>query len=469
MPVKLFFFFTILLVCFALNPDGLRAQISLSGFTGNYNAITFQPPHELIAGRNRVRLNFRNDFSDARIYLSAGLAHQYAHAADSLDFRFREAYFDLFLENVDIRVGKQVTAWGKTDGGFIMDVISPFDLSEFTTQQFTELREGVTALSYARFFGRNTLQVLVNPVFEPSRLPAYTGRWSAVPTDFFPVPTTFEVYERDSSTIRDVQGAVRFAWRPSFSFDVDVAALYWRNRLPGYFKEFDVIDLFWFKVPEAVTFTETYKTGLILGGWGEYRVSNNLALLFEAGWHQKKPFDILPENISGSDFDLLENLDFENIDPSQVPELLDLIQRFTMAIDEYGGAGFLDYRPAFSWMAGLRLGLDGWTVGAQFTAEHILRHDPEIVQEPFFGGLTLTLTKPFLRDKLLARFLGRYHLNGNDIWLNPEASYSIRDGLVVSAGAHVFGREKPDRIYGHPSYYRYRNNSFGFISMTFYW
>jgi hypothetical protein len=452
-------------------PQPALAQLEFTGYVGNYNAYTTRPPHELISARNRVRLNFRRTFRDGRAYVSTDLRQFYASSSDSLDFRLREAFIDVFLEHADLRIGKQAIAWGNAQGDFIFDLVSPFDLSEFLTQDFTELREGVTAVSYTRYIGSNQLQLLLNPAFEPSRLPDYDGRWGVVPNDIFPFPADFETYDPGTRSISDMQGAARFAWRGPLNFDLDVALLYWRSRTPGYRKEFETTPLGDFRIPEAITLTEDYKPSLIAGFWGEYRPGGDWQLPFELAYFSQRPVDILPGPLTDEDLQLLRRIQQEDgaADDLSFAELTGLLARFNEALELGEPSGFLSYQPALKWMAGVAHPVLGWDVSLQYLADITLQHDDDVLQEQWFHGLSAVLNQQFLRQRLLVRLLGRYQFNGQDFWLNPAFEYDFRDNLSLSLGAHLFGGLQPEQNYPQLSFRRYGSNSLGYASVKLFW
>ena len=469
--MRLRFYFFQCLVCLFYLSFGTDA-LSQSRFTGqlsNYNAWGLSEPNELISGRNNVRLNFTNTFDRGRVYVSSNLRHHYAFSTDSLDFRLREAFFDVFLKNGDLRVGKQVIVWGKTDGDFIMDVVSPFDLSEFITQDFTELREGVSAISYTHYLGRTQLQAIINPVFEPSRLPEYSDRWAVVPADFFPIPTNFSRYKNSQPTLRDTQAALRLALRPSLNFDLDLGVLYWNSRTPGYFKTFETTEVLELRIPERIQFDETYHAGIITGGWGEYRFTDKLRFVFEAAYMQKRSYDVFSMDITRDDIAFLERVQQGDINPDELGLLLDVLNRFNTALEKYEDSGFLIHRPSIKFMGGISTDVFNWSVGIQYTGDSILDYEDDILQDAYFHSITTTVNRGFFRDTLLFRFLGKYQFNGNDFWINPEFRYDFRDGLNVALGAHIFGGLEPDFNYAHLSFQSFKKNNLLFISGSWAW
>ena len=58
---------------------------------------------------------------------------------------------DLYFDNFDLRIGKQQIIYGKAEGVFITDVVSPKDLREFLLPDFEEIRMGITAAKLSYF------------------------------------------------------------------------------------------------------------------------------------------------------------------------------------------------------------------------------------------------------------------------------------------------------------------------------
>ena len=464
MNVTRYLLYLTTLLCFL--PISVSAQFT--GSLSNYTAYTASENPELIAGRNTLRLNFLQNTDAGRVYASGDLRHHFIHGTDSLQFRLREAYFELFFDNADLKIGKQIISWGKTQGDFIFDIISPFDLSEFITRDFTELREGVTAVSYTHYFGRNQLEFILNPVFTPSTLPDFDGRWGIIPTHIFPLETEYITYRNNSPNLKDVQTAMRFSYRPSLSLDLDAALMYWSFNNPGYFKTFETVDFFNLRIPESIILEETYKPGLITGFWGEYRASSKVSIPYEAAFFQKRPVDILPTELSVDDLNTLQNA-ADNNNRADLDELIDILTRFNTVIDRDADTRFSRYEPAIKFMSGFSTTFWGWSTTLQYSGEYILNYALDILQDEYFHSVTGIFRNSFLRDNLLFQLLGRYNINGGDFWVNPELQYVLRDGLSFRLGAHIFGGKTPASDYANLSFQRYRNNSLVFLQSRWSW
>jgi hypothetical protein len=101
-----------------------------------------------------------------------------------LTINLREAYIDLYLEDADLRIGQQQIIWGKANGAFITDVVSPKNLQEFLLPDFIEIRLGVTALNLNYYKNDSTYQLIWVPIFTPNTLPEKTSIWNLNDIDF---------------------------------------------------------------------------------------------------------------------------------------------------------------------------------------------------------------------------------------------------------------------------------------------
>lgn len=87
----------------------------------------------------------------------------YLYNSDSLQLNLREVYMDLYFKNFDLRIGKQQVVWGKADGVFITDIVSPLNLTEFLLPDFDEIRIGVVAAKLDYYIGNSTLEAIWIP------------------------------------------------------------------------------------------------------------------------------------------------------------------------------------------------------------------------------------------------------------------------------------------------------------------
>lgn len=169
-----------------------RSQPQIGGFV-EYDNITYfkNIDEQKINGRNQVilqvelshRINanadifgaveFRNDQDDPardRIYLD-------------------EVFLNLYVGNFDIRIGKQIYAWGRADGFNPTDNLTVWDFSDILDTEDEKI--GLISGWVNYYAGNWTLAAVLAPSFVPSVLPLPNSRWfpqlpESVPNPLYP-------------------------------------------------------------------------------------------------------------------------------------------------------------------------------------------------------------------------------------------------------------------------------------------
>ena len=160
-------------------------KVDISGFGRSYEGVNVNNGDFTII-QQTLNLNFekRGD----KVALKAN-PMTFLYNSDSLTFRMRELYLDFYFDKFDLRIGKQQVVWGKADGVFITDIISPLNLTEFLLPDFDEIRIGVIAAKMNYYIGNSTIEAIFIPQFTPTVRPNENSIWYIQPE--FPAPTTF--------------------------------------------------------------------------------------------------------------------------------------------------------------------------------------------------------------------------------------------------------------------------------------
>ncbi|REL38211.1 hypothetical protein DYD21_06270 [Rhodohalobacter sp. SW132] len=413
----------------------------------NYTGYQLTGDHELVAGRNRLRVQFNQSLPFGTLYAEIDFLDKYA---DERDFEIlpRQMYADWYTSNYDIRIGKQNVIWGESIDTFVNDIITPVDLSEFLTQSPEDLRVGVTAVNIRRYFGSHSLQLIITPAIQPDRLPDPDSRWFPIEQPPTFIPVSFR--ERDRSpALSDVQTALRFAWRPSASLDVDFMLYRWAHPMPAYsvrpaIQEFP-------NTPE-VSLRENYKTSPMAGYSLSWQISDRWSFVSEALYVYSRLFTYLPVSVNRLE-SALDN-------PA---EILPLLQEFEIRDD-----GYLLTKPWLHTMAGMQADLWDTIVGVQAYTELILNYEERILSQQLFPYLSAFAQRTFLRERLALTANGRYNIYGEDFWAQIRTSYEINDGFEVAMGTNLFGGPSISPFYGHLSFELFKENSFGFVQTSIY-
>jgi hypothetical protein len=431
-----------------LSPLSVQAQSTLTGSLKNYNAFQTTGNYELLAGRNSLRFQF-NSFPDfGSIYIEPEITHIYTDSDQLFEWFLREAYFDLFFESSDLRIGKQNIVWGLAAGAFVTDILSPTDIREFLTRDVDELRTGLTSLNLTRYFQNNYIQFILAPTFQPDQLPEPNTRW--FPVQEIPSALPF-FYVKDSrmASVRDIQLATRYAYRSNPSFDLDLMLYYWTHPAPVYGVQIPLPD---FINGFRVNLIETYKPSPIAGTAFEWRPGGGWAITTEALYVHQKLFTFLPVSVS--------RLEQALEDPA---EALLVLQEFQPRDDNY-----VTNKPWLNSMLSFRYERGNWVAGTQAFLEVIFNYDEKILSQQFFPYATLFAQRTFLRDKLTASAITRYNFYAEDYWVQLQGTYEVRDGLEVSAGSNLFAGPDFSPFYGHFTFSLFRENSFVFTRIKAY-
>jgi len=88
-----------------------------------------------------------------------------------------ELYLDVYFDNFDLRLGKQIFAWGKADEVNPTDNLGAEDLQDL----FDDRDIGVIAARVNYYIGDWQIEAAIVPFFTPTRLPTRDSRFSFVP------------------------------------------------------------------------------------------------------------------------------------------------------------------------------------------------------------------------------------------------------------------------------------------------
>ncbi|WP_069131399.1 hypothetical protein [Rhodohalobacter halophilus] len=401
-----------------------------------------------MAGRNRLRFQFNQNFTSGNIIGEADLVHNYLSGELDTELLVREIYFEKYYDNSDLRIGRQLINWGRTTGGFVTDIISPTDLREFLTLSPEDFRLGVTAIDFRRYFSANSLQFIFSPIPEYDRIPDQESRWFPLQPAPSPVPYSVIGPERDF-TITYVQAATRFSWRSRSSFDLDAMLLYWHHPIPAFALEITPLN---FQTLPSVALRESYRNSPIGGFSFEYLFDGNWKFQTESLFVYERLFTFLPVSVNRLE-DALEDL----------PTAIQVLQEFEVRDD-----GYLLKKPWLHSMIGVETDQLGTNFSLQFYLEKIFNYEERILPQEYFPYATLFAARPFLRDRLQVTALSRYNFYAKDFWFQLQGTYEISDGFEATVGTNLFGGEAITPFYGHFTFNQFRENSFIFSRIAVY-
>jgi hypothetical protein len=386
-------------VLLLLGAAAAGAQEAAGGAAVNGYARTkagaFLDSGDYFLAENTLDLRLSYDSGGAAFYGNAAL---YEKAGEVLPPDLRELYIDLRGDSVDLRMGKQQIIWGKGDGVFITDIVSPRDLSEFLVPDFEEIRRAVTAAKADFFSGSHSLGLVWVPWFTPTIMPDRDSPWA--PSLPFPVEPEILPGERPDFSLDNASYFARYSYL-GMSFDLSLVGGWTWNDTPAY---------------EVISKTLTPGTGLT-------------SLTLEAVYYRIGAAGFAAAGTVGplvvkSEGALFFGKRYQG-NPLVFPR------------------GYAE-KNAVHYLLGADYSFAGITLGLQFIQNIILDHDDGLVEDELENTVTVVLSRTFLRETLKAEVFTYVGLNNRDALVKPKITWSAADGLEIFAGAYIFLGEEGD-------------------------
>ncbi len=176
--------------------DYLSGDISVST---SYNYIAHYSSSGTYYGnvqklRTKLRLQFDADlFADWKVRLSSYAFYDFAYLIHhrsnytpqvldiyEWDYQVTDNYFEGSLhDRIDLKIGRQVVNWGRSESLRVLDVINPLDVREPGIQDIEDLRLSTTMIRVGGFYGPWSLTALAIPEIRFDIVPPFGS-------DFFP-------------------------------------------------------------------------------------------------------------------------------------------------------------------------------------------------------------------------------------------------------------------------------------------
>ncbi|MCF7792499.1 MAG: hypothetical protein K9N09_01070 [Candidatus Cloacimonetes bacterium] len=382
--MKKIFMITILLSAFLLN-----AQIVHHGFVRLYLGALSQQDGDYSVLQNTF--DWRLDYGKGDVGLFVNPVFDHNALNNEIDISLRQAYLDIYFDNFDLRVGKQQIIWGKADGVFITDVISPRNLMEFILPNFEEIRIGVNAVKLDYYLGNSTFEAVWLPIFQSTIQPAENSIWAPQMPDFpMPVSYDYSIAEVENK-LSNSELAFKYSYLGS-AIDFELMAAWMWDDNPA---------MHIYTQPDSTLLIKPEQHRLPLAGASFSKSLGGAVVRGEGAWYFDKKF-------------AAENLNVNGIKEKNYVHYL---------------VGY-DH----NWF--------GLNVSWQFIQEYILDYEDDIRNDEFSSTMTFLVTEDFLRETLRLEFFTYYGINNEDALLRPKVVYDLADGFEAQLGANIFVGEE---------------------------
>lgn len=366
---------------------------SFTGYGRNYTGILLKDNHDYSIIQDTFDL--RIEHSRGKVAFTAN-PYIYFYHNKAQEIKIRQSYMDIFLDSVDIRIGKQQIVWGKADGVFITDVISPKDLGEYLLPDFEEIRLGIQALKIDYFIGDSTIEFVWVPSFTPTQSPASDSIWYTAPV--FTVTPTFDYSKKTVASNLDNSEAFFKISAVTSMIDFEIMTGYMWDDDPTLHVS-KAIDPTTKKL--AITVTPEHHR-LTLGGGSFSTTLGGIVVSGEAAYYRGKYFR------------------------SEDTTLVD-------------GVVEKDY---IHYMLGVNYTIGDVKTSLQFIEQRIQDYHEEMVNDQNEDTVTLLLSCDFLRETLHLELFSYFDINNSGSLIRPKVSYNVIDGFLVLAGFNIFNGEK---------------------------
>ncbi|MDZ7721262.1 MAG: DUF1302 family protein [candidate division KSB1 bacterium] len=410
-PKALRFILAGLVLLFAVHP--LLAQgLSINGYVRQYTGVLTSEDTEYLIVQNTLDLELRHSKGDV-----AFKANPYVYHYRDRDQKIglREAYIDIYFRSMDVRVGKQQIIWGKAQGVFITDIVSPKDLREFLLPDFEEIRMGVTAVKADYYIGNHALELVWLPVFTPTRMPEEGSIWR--PRMDFPITPQFDTSQQEvEGSLKNSEWFIKYSALTS-ALDVEImAGTAWDDDPTLHIsKRFDPQN----RQLDALTVTPKHHR-LTLGGGSFSTTLGPVVMRGEGAFYRGKYFN--------------------TADPTVADAVVEK-----------------DY---MHYLLGLDYSIWDIQCSGQFIQEAILDYEPGIEQDEFENTMTVRARRDFLRETLTLELFSYIGLNHNDALIRPRLYYDLSDGFEILLGANLFTGDQG-------RFGQYEDNDMGYFKIKY--
>jgi uncharacterized protein DUF1302 len=379
----------ILILLLIISQLTIAQNPEISGFVRNYTGALYDNGDFAIL-QNTLNLNITKSGDKIAFKANPMLYH---YNSDSLNLRLRELYLDLYFTNFDLRIGKQQVVWGKADGVFITDIVSPLNLSEFLLPDFDEIRTGVIATKFDYYIGNSTFEVIWMPVITPTETPPESSIWYAAPD--FPIAPTFD-YSKEyiDPSLENSEVFIKYSAMTS-KIDFEIMGAYTWDDYPTMHIQ-KTIDPATMQLTGLNITPEHHR--LSVGGGSFSTEIKGVILRGEAAYYNGKYF--------------------QTEDPLQLDAV---IQK--------------DY---LHYLVGLDFIIGGVNLSTQFIQQTIFDYDKNMINDEVDNTMTFMARYDLLRETLHLELFSYIGLTYNDALIRPKISYDFDDSFSILLGSNIF-------------------------------
>ena len=404
-------------------------RLRISGYLKNETAYRYDEPRSITKIRNILYLKAEYPLGDKINFLASGWAYNdlayklfdyetisarfvrdddkplvfvdnLEQESDSSVARLRELYLDLFLDEMDIRLGRQYIIWGVFDGMRITDEINPQDFRELVLPDLIDYRIPLWTLKVDYYRDDDSWQLIWIPDIRFHRPAPRGSEWellqevSGVTANGQEYHTTYP----QAYTFSNSEYGIRFKTN-MFGAQFGLSYFHTWDDFPVIFRTVKIdssIDPVFFPVYTRINI------------FGATMVKPVADAIFKAelAWVPDKYFGL--------------NRDIDR-----------------------DGDGYLDGDGVvklkhYRWALGLDFNIWGVDFSPAISQWLILDYDEGLIQDEDDTSLTLFARKPIPEHGVVLQVLVIALVNMNEVYLKPKISFDVSDQFKISMGMDLF-------------------------------
>ena len=378
--------------------------------------------------------------------------------------QFEDAFADVSVGELDLRIGMQKFAWGKLDRYQPTDVLNVQRYSDPFLLEEDERKIAVPALQASYYLPRrewipeeSRLTVVWIPQYFPYRFPLLAERWfppAAVPPKTFKlidpmivVPVSFRLNNASPPSFR-MENAGYAARLTGFAHGVDYALSYYHgfDRAPAFLLTATasgdpVAQPPFVANPTAATVLSPIFHTIDLAGGDAAYAWRSFTFRFEAAFVAGRPF-------ARSIRDLTSPKQLEPQIPGIIREIAAGHSPVPVALPQSFAV-----RDAVEWGIGADYTWQGYLLLVQLNQTDVLHNEVKLLIHDVDTVLVANLRKDFWHDDLTAQVIAVQGLESGYTMVMPRITYHFWDHFEARAG-YLFIAGRQDSVIG-----QYKNNS----------
>jgi hypothetical protein len=399
--------------------ESFWSDVQLSGYLKNESAYRYRAPRSITKIRNVAYLNAKYPYSPHLKFNFSGWAY-YDMAYNLFDYdtiaaRFernsseplaflvtlpkekdasgaaiRELYADMYLGNLDVRLGKQFVVWGVLEGVRITDEINPMDFRELILPDLLDYRIPLWMAKLDYYRPEASYQFLWIPDIRFHKPAPPGSEWELlqeVPGTRYPQSFNYKNSEfgyKVNTNLWDTELAF------SYFYTWDDFPVIFRHALldqsidPQFFPTYTRLSMY------GATFVKQLSSYILKG-----------ELAYVTGKY------------------------------------------FAVANADENHDGWLDKNGEFKrdhlrWGLGMDFNWQGADISPSIVQWIIFNYDPVIIQDQFDTGINLFIRKEYPDSSTIFSLLAIYLVNLEEVYLKPKWTFRITDHFQIASGVDMF-------------------------------